>query len=266
MNMREYEFAVQIDDVSFHYLTPVKRQIFEGIPLPLRRVVKTKHVVFDAFQWNVRRGKITALLGQNGSGKTSLIKLISGMRLPNEGSIRVFGLPPQMVKPRIGLCLGVGLIYHRLTARENLEYFGQLYGVSNITKRIEQLAEMLDLGSVLDNLVETYSFGMKAKLAIARSLVHSPDLLILDEPTVGIDLTFAIQIRKFIKDLKCSVLLTTHYMNEAEELADDVCIINRGKILASGTKTEVLERTKVSNIPDAFTSLVDSHNQMRIAS
>ncbi|MCB0405773.1 MAG: ABC transporter ATP-binding protein, partial [Bdellovibrionales bacterium] len=149
------------------------------------------------------------------------------------------------------------LVYHRLTGRENLEYFGKLYGVQNLDRRIYQLAELLRLEKNLDQLVESYSFGMKVKLALARSMVHSPELLILDEPTLGIDLQLATQIRDFVKNLNCSVLLTTHYMEEAELLAEDVCIIDHGKILASGSKENVLRKFKVQTIPQVFSLVVN---------
>lgn len=266
MQTREYEFAIQIRDLLFYYLTPVKSPLIPGVPLPFKRISSKKRVIIDGMQLNIRSGCITALLGQNGSGKTSLIKLITGIRSPHRGEVRVFGLPPAQVKHRIGLCLGNSLIYNRLTARENLEYFGKLYSVSNLPRRISQLAELLELGPYLDNVVETYSFGMKAKLAIARSLIHSPDLLILDEPTLGIDLHLAKQIRQFIRGLKCTVLLTTHYMDEAEYLANDLCIIDAGKILALGSKADVLNQLNVTNVPDAFSQVVESQNRMRIAS
>ncbi|MCB0418524.1 MAG: ABC transporter ATP-binding protein [Bdellovibrionales bacterium] len=247
--------VIQVRDVYFDYSTPVKVPWIKG--LPFKRVIQQKHTALKGISLDIQPGKITALLGRNGSGKTTLIKVMTGARFPSSGTVSLFGNDPQAVRHRIGLCLGGSLVYHRLTGRENLEYFGKLYGVPNLDRRIYQLAELLRLEKNLDQLVESYSFGMKVKLALARSMIHSPELLILDEPTLGIDLQLATQIRDFVKNLNCSVLLTTHYMEEAELLAEDVCIIDHGKILASGTKENVLRKFKVQTIPQVFSMVVN---------
>jgi ABC-type multidrug transport system ATPase subunit len=246
------QFAIEIQDLFFSYLTPRKEAYIKGVPLPFKKVVNDKKIALNGINLKMEAGKITALLGRNGSGKTSLIKLISGTRTPDSGEIKIFGLPPLYARHRMGVCLGGTLIYHRLTARENLEYFGRLYNVPNVPKRIKELTDMLELDSVLDNMVETFSFGMKAKLAIARSLIHSPELLILDEPTLGIDLHLATQLRNFIRNLKCTVLLTTHYMEEAQELADDLCLIDKGKITDLGPKDVILGKYHAKGVSEAF--------------
>lgn len=245
-------FAIEIKDVLFSYLTPRKKEYFEGVPFPFRRVVNERKIALNGVSVNIEANKITALLGRNGSGKTSLIKLISGMRVQDSGEIKVFGVKPEAARARMGVCLGNTLIYHRLTARENLEYFARLYDVQNVKKRIEELSELLELTDAIDNMVETFSFGMKAKLAIARSLIHSPDLLILDEPTLGIDLQLATQLRSFILSLKCTVLLTTHYMEEAQSLADDLVLIDKGKITAVGPKNSVLAQFQAKGVSEVF--------------
>jgi ABC-type multidrug transport system ATPase subunit len=266
MNKKEDTSAVRVEDLFFYYLTPEKKPLFEGSSLPFKKIVFEKNVALNHVSLNIQSGGITALLGRNGSGKTSLIKIITGARLPHGGKISVFNESPDKIKHRLGLCLGGTLVYHRLTARENLEYFAKLYGVEDMDKRILSLSEMLDLTSHLDQMVETFSFGMKMKLALARSMIHSPDLLILDEPTLGIDIEHANHIREFIRNLKCTVLLTTHYMEEAEMLSDYLCFIDKGNILAHGTKSDVLSLYGAQSVPDAFTHALKSTTEYRKAS
>jgi len=256
-------YAVQVFNLFFYYLTPRKERIFKN--LPLKRIVFEKKYALENVNFHMRTNRITALLGKNGSGKTTLIKLITGARLPQQGSVTILGETPAKMKPRIGLCLGGTLVYHRLTARENLEYFGKLYNVQNLPARIQELAEMLDLAPHLDQLVESFSYGMKTKLALARSMIHSPEILILDEPTLGIDIHIAIQIRNFIKNLNCTVLLTTHYMEEAQALADDLCIIDSGKILSQGEKNEVLNSYGASDTADAFMKALSLNDEIQVA-
>lgn len=244
--------AIELNNIYFSYRTPRKVEFFEGFPLPIKRVVNNPKLVLKDINLNIETNKTTALLGRNGSGKTTLIKLITGTRMPQSGTVRVFGTNPLDARNKIGVCLGGSLIYYRLTARENLQYFARLYGLENPTSKIRELAERLELDDVMDDIVESYSFGMKAKLAIARSLIHDPKLLILDEPTLGIDIRLATELRKFIKNIDCTVLLTTHYMDEAQELADNLCVIEHGEICASGSKEEVLAKYETSRVSEAF--------------
>lgn len=252
-------YVVQTTDLYFYYLTPRKARTNWFLRVP--KIEFQKSVALDGVSLNLKRGEVTALLGRNGSGKTTLIKLILGARYPHRGNLTVFGNSPSHAKGQVGVCLGATLIYNRLSGRENLEYFGRLYNVSNLNHRIEELANLLTLEESLDNLVETYSFGMKAKLAIARAMIHSPELLILDEPTLGIDIPLAIQIRKLIKSLNCTILLTTHYMEEAEMLADNLYIIDKGRMLTSGTKAEVLAQAGAATVSDAFLHFVEGNKE-----
>jgi sodium transport system ATP-binding protein len=260
---KEKKIAIRVEDLFFYYVTPEKKPLFPNLKLPFKKITFEKNVALNHVSVGIESGKITALLGRNGSGKTSLIKLITGARLPHSGKVSVFGEPPDKIRHRLGLCLGGTLVYHRLTARENLEYFAKLYGVVDTDNRINELCEMLDLRTHLDQMVESFSFGMKMKLALARSMINSPELLILDEPTLGIDIEHAAHIRTFIRALKCTVLLTTHYMEEADALADDVCFIDHGNILTHGTKAMVLGRYGAKNIPEAFTAAITSPTQLR---
>lgn len=257
------DLAIQAEGLFFYYITQERKKV-AGIPF--KRLISHRHVALDHLSLDIRAGRITALMGKNGSGKTTFIKIATGARLPHEGKVRVFGVAPDKVKSRVGLCLGASLVYHRLTARENLEYFGQLYRVARLDRRIDELAHLLRLEDSIDALVETYSFGMKAKLALARAMIHSPDLLILDEPTLGIDYQLAVELRSVVRSLKCTVLLTTHYMEEADALADDLVLIDGGRILASGEKNQVLAQYGATNVAGAFVNSLEGPPRLRSAS
>lgn len=259
--MHSSEYVVEAEGVCFAYRTAYKTPLL--FPwLPIKRTAYQTKIALHNVDFRLRSNRITALLGKNGSGKTTLIKLLSGIRHLQKGRVTVFGQKPEQAKDRIGLCLGNTLIYHRLTGRENLEYYGKLFNASALDDRITTLCDVLGLKPHLDQMVESYSFGMKAKLAIARSLIHSPELLILDEPTLGIDYGLSQDIRRFIRGMNCTILLTTHYMEEAEYLADDICFIDGGKILAYGTRAEVLERYGSTRIVDAYNRAIEKREPL----
>lgn len=190
----------------------------------------------------LKKGEILGLLGPNGSGKTTFTKCLCGLLQPTEGTIFVNGKPVEDSLEEIGVMLGYSMIYYRLTGYSNLKYFAKIYGVKNYRKRIDEISRFLEIDKWLYNYVETYSLGMKSKLAMARALIHDPEILFLDEPTLGLDPAISINIRHEIKKSGKTILLTTHYMDEAQELCDKVAIINRGKIVAIDT-TENLKKS-----------------------
>jgi len=189
----------------------------------------------DDVSLEINEGEIFGLLGPNGAGKTTLIKMLCGLLTPNEGTIAIKGRDIEESIGSIGIMFGFSMIYHRLTGYDNLRYFAELYGVENYKERIRELSEMLELGPWIHSFVEQYSSGMKSKLALARVLIHNPDILFLDEPTLGLDPKISLKIRSFIKDLGKTILITTHYMEEANELCDRIGIINKGKIIRVDT-------------------------------
>lgn len=178
----------------------------------------------------ITQGETFVLLGPNGAGKTTLIKILCGLLLPTSGDVLIRNRPVVESQQEIGLMLGFSMIYYRLTGYDNLKYFAKLYRIKNYRERIEELAEILDLGSWLDEYVEHYSTGMKSKLALARALIHNPRVVILDEPTAGLDPVMAREIRARIKSMDKTIFLTTHNMIEAEALASRIAFLNRGKI------------------------------------
>jgi ABC-2 type transport system ATP-binding protein len=191
----------------------------------------------------VRRGELFGLLGPNGAGKTTLVRCAATLLIPDGGEIRVLGRDvfreSRWCRQRIGLLTsGERTLYWKLSARANLEFFAALYGLAGAEreKRIDYLIELLGLKDVERERVERYSSGMKQKLSLARAMVHDPELLLLDEPTIGLDPQFARFIRRFIKEELNekhgkTILLTTHYMDEADELCDRIAFINQGRIV-----------------------------------
>jgi ABC-2 type transport system ATP-binding protein len=205
----------------------------------------TEHTRTEALRGvdlTVDRGEIFGLLGPNGAGKTTLTKILATLLLPTRGEARVLGLDvvreALALRPRIGLVLGGERgLYNRVSGRENLRYFADLFGVP-IADRERRVAEVLDrvgLTESADRRVEEYSRGMKQKLHLARGILHRPELLFLDEPTIGLDPKSAREARKLIRAFAAegvTIFLTTHYMFEAEELCPRVAVLSRGKIVA----------------------------------
>ncbi len=190
----------------------------------------------------VERGSIFGLLGPNGAGKTTLTKILSTLLLPSEGKALVLGHDVQTdtawLRPRIGLVLGGERgLYNRINGRENLRYFADLYGIPMAEReaRIDEVLARVDLTWAADRRVEEYSRGMKQKLHIARGVMHRPEILFLDEPTIGLDPKSARETRKLIRSLVgdgVTIFLTTHYMFEAEELCPQIAVLSKGRIVA----------------------------------
>ncbi|WP_416305154.1 ATP-binding cassette domain-containing protein [Neptunicella sp. SCSIO 80796] len=182
-------------------------------------------------------GQVLALLGPNGAGKTTTLRILSTALKADSGTVRIDGddvlKNPLIARKKIGFLSGTTGLYGRLTGRENIAYFGQLHGLgaSTIASRIEELAELLDMQNFLDRRSETFSSGMKQKTAIARAVIHQPALVILDEPTTGLDIMATQTVLDFIKRLKAQgtpVIFSTHHLDEVNELCDRVTVIDKG--------------------------------------
>jgi ABC-2 type transport system ATP-binding protein len=226
--------------------------------------------------FEVEAGELFGLLGPNGAGKTTTIKILTTLLLPSAGSARVLGFDPASqpgeIRRRIGHVFGGDRgLYDRLSALDNLRYFGDLYRVPVREKRarIEELLELVGLTGRERERVETYSRGMRQRLHIARGLLHDPEVLFLDEPTIGLDPVGAREVRDTIANLRHqgkTILLTTHYMYEADELCQRVAVIAKGQVVGEGTpgelKRRVLDRTIIEietfGIEDATTERVRS--------
>lgn len=198
----------------------------------------------DAVTIKVEPGIVFGFLGPNGAGKTTMVRMLNGLLRPTHGKAVIFGKDIQQEGPFIRSKTGVQTdtnLYEKLSAKENLEIWGSLYGLTtnNLYRRIDTLLEMFSLAGKRDVVVGNFSKGMKQKLAIARALIHDPEILFLDEPTAGLDPEASEEVilflQKYIKDGKRTVFLCSHRLDEVERLSQAIAIIYQGRILANGT-------------------------------
>jgi ABC-2 type transport system ATP-binding protein len=220
------------------------RRVFRATIGTLRRRTKEVLAVED-ISFDVQSGELFGLLGPNGAGKTTTVKMLTTLLIPTGGSARIMGYDvvreASAIRPLIGFIFGGERgLYWRLSAKDNLRYFADLYHVEpNVAKRrVSELLELVDLSGREDEKVEGYSRGMRQRLHVARALLHDPQVLFLDEPTMGLDPVGARGLRQVIKNLVAeqkTVFLTTHYMFEADELCERIAVINHGRIVALDT-------------------------------
>jgi ABC-2 type transport system ATP-binding protein len=212
----------------------------------------------DGVSLNIRQGEIFGLLGPNGAGKSTTIRMLCTLLEPSSGTALVNGYDIVIDAARVRQSLGTVLagersIYWKLTARENLEYFAALYHIpADVAKRrATELLDRMELTSRGDDLVEKFSTGMKQRVAISKALIANPPILLLDEPTLGLDPQAARKVRELISELKAeghTILLTTHYMEEADQLSDRIGIIDQGKIIALDTPAALKERIQQKDV------------------
>jgi len=219
----------------------------------------------DGISFQVAEGEIFGLLGPNGAGKTTTLRLLATLLEPSAGTARIAGhdilREPGAVRRKIGFLSGDMGLYHRLTPREILTFFGRLndWNGDRLGRRIDELAAALAMREFLDTKVDKLSTGMRQKTAIARTLLHDPPILILDEPTAGLDVPTARVIEEFIRNGrqagKC-ILFSTHVMEEAEFLCDRIAVIHQGRIRALGTMRELTELTGKQRLREIFLALL----------
>jgi ABC-2 type transport system ATP-binding protein len=222
----------------------------------------------DGVSFEVAKGEIFAFLGPNGAGKTTTIQMLTTLQRPTSGTMKLDGLNPvtQQLEARrtFGIVFQDPSLDSELTAYENMELHGVLYHVPRKVRaeRIELLLKLFELWDRKDSYVKTYSGGMKRRLEIARGFLHTPKILFLDEPTLGLDPQSRNQLWTHVKSLNESegvtVFLTTHYMDEAERVAHRIAIIDHGKIVSVGTAQELKERTGADSLEGAFLKLTGS--------
>ncbi|MGK4579909.1 ABC transporter ATP-binding protein [Kitasatospora sp. HPMI-4] len=228
----------------------------------------------DGLSLSVEPGELFGLLGPNGAGKTTTIKILMTVLLPTSGQVRVAGLDVvaerRQVSRRIGVVIGGDRgLYERLTASENLRYFADLYGLDARTRRhrVPELLELVGLADRAGDRVESFSRGMRQRLHIARGLLHDPEVVIMDEPSNGLDPVAGRDLRELVRGLAGdgrTVLLTTHYMQEAEALCDRIAVINHGRKIYEGTATDLKYATDGRQVTAIESYGVDESHLARI--
>lgn len=255
-NSMEDKSLIEVEDLS---------KVYHGSD-DGRPVVALRDATFTA-----RPGRIFGLIGANGAGKTTTLRILSTVLGPSGGSARICGFDvqkaPDEARRRIGFLSGSTGVYDRMTPREFIDYFGGLAGLDPevLTKRREELIEMLDMGSFADRYCGVLSTGQKQKASIARSLIHDPPVLIFDEPTSGLDILVARTVIDFLESLKSdkrTIIVSTHIMTEAEQLCDDMAIIHRGRVLVCDSVEALKEKYKEDSIQNIFYRLIDEQKEL----
>ncbi len=242
----------------------------------LTRKFDKNFIAVDDISFNVKQGEIFAFLGPNGAGKTTTIRMLTTLLHPSSGTISVNGFDP--VKQSGDVRRSLGIVFQdpslddELTAWENMELHAVLYRVPSIhrNQKIEKLLKFVELWDRKDDLIKHFSGGMKRRLEIARGLLHSPKILFLDEPTIGLDPQTRNHIWTYVRNLNKSegltVFFTTHYMDEAEKSASRIAIIDHGKIISDGTAEELRQKTGSASLEEAFISMTGKHIRSEDAS
>jgi ABC-2 type transport system ATP-binding protein len=246
-------------------------------------LIETSHLVkrfgdkvaVNDISFDVRAGEVFGFLGPNGAGKTTTIKMIVGLLQPSSGTVKVAGFDVQkesmQAKASSGYVPDTPNLYMKLSARELLRFVGDLYELKRgkVDERIDELLRMFDLADVRDDLIDSYSHGMKQKAALAAALIHDPKVLVLDEPTVGLDPKSARLIKDILRQLAdrgAAVFLSTHILEIAERMCDRIGIIDHGNLVAQGTMAELrASSTGGGSLEDIFLALTGGAEEAEIA-
>ncbi|MBI5556897.1 MAG: ABC transporter ATP-binding protein [Deltaproteobacteria bacterium] len=230
----------------------------------LKQYKNTDQPALNNFSLEVRQGEFFGLLGPNGAGKTTVISIFSGLMPPDSGTVRVMDMnfreKHNEIKHILGLAPQEIGLYNKLTASENLAFFGRLFGIKGkkLTERIRQKLEFVSLAEHAARPVSTFSYGMKRRLNLAAGLLNDPQVLVLDEPCVGIDAQSRNLIHEQLKELNrrgTTILYTTHYMEEAQELCSRICIMDNGRLVEQGPPATLLRESGMPNLEDLFLHL-----------
>ena len=220
----------------------------------------------DNVSLSIKQGELFGLLGVNGAGKTTLIKILCGLTKKTSGTITInnFNLDKEIdkIKEIIDISPQETSVANNLTVKENLEFFGNIYN-NNDANTINEIVDIFNLNEVLNQRAKTLSGGYKRRLSIAIALISKPKILFLDEPTLGLDVFARRELWNIIKKLQknITIILTSHYLEEIENLCDRVAILSNGKLLKTGTIEEIKQITNTQNFEDAFIKLVEAKNE-----
>ena len=221
----------------------------------------------DGVSFTAPDGEITGLLGPNGAGKTTLLRMLATLMIPDAGSARIDGhdvvRDRYAVRHRIGVLSDARGLYPRLSARENIRYYGALHGLvgDTLDARVDELVRALGIAGIADRRAQGFSQGERMKVAIARALVHDPQAILLDEPTNGLDIMSIRALRSLLRELRANgkcLLFSSHVMQEVSALCDSIVILGRGRVIATGTAAELLLQSGESSLEDAFVRLLGS--------
>lgn len=219
----------------------------------------------DNISFTAKEGEVVGIIGPNGAGKTTLLRMIAGIMEPTSGEVLIDNKTHQEdmigIKKKIAFLSGNTKLYKDISPYELLEMAGNYYEVDEKTleKRIKDIVKKFNMSSFLNQKISTLSTGQYQRTSIARCLVHNPDYYILDEATSGLDVISSKSILDFIKEVKKEnkcIIYSTHYMEEAENICDKIVMINKGKVIAQGTPTEICKKTKTTNLRDSFFALI----------
>lgn len=220
----------------------------------------------DDLSFKVDKGEIFGLLGENGAGKTTMLRMLATMLVPNSGTALMEGLDitkePEKVRAHIGILFGgESGLYDRLTAAENIIYFGELNDMdrNTIKARIKELTSIFGMGEYIGRKAGKLSKGMKQKVAFARSIIHNPDIMLFDEPTSGLDVSAIREVHDFILNCKTegkTIVFSSHTMSEVEKLCDRIGILHKGKLMDVGTIDELKEKYALTSLEEVFVRLV----------
>lgn len=267
--MSDYSLLILGQLRSFHEYAHVKESMMMIDMKPssmnqpviaLREVSKTyeKHTVIHPTSFSVQKGDMFGMLGPSGSGKTTTIKLMIGMEQPDTGEVITLGtkLPNLQVFQRIGYMAQSDALYHELSAYENVDFFASLYGLKDAYKkeRIQAVLELVNLLPHAKKPIHQFSGGMKRRLSLAIALLHEPEVLVLDEPTVGIDPVLRQSIWKTLNELKMNgttIVVTTHVMNEAEQ-CERIVLLRDGRLIAVGSPDELKDQHQAKSLEEVF--------------
>jgi ABC-2 type transport system ATP-binding protein len=238
------------------------------LAISIQRVFKTYPNGVKALQGvdlDVHKGEVFGVLGPNGAGKTTLLNIMATLLLPETGKVEILGLSafddPKIVRQKMNLCSGNANFAWSLTIRENLRFYAMLYGLSPAAreKKLGELITAFGLEPYADRRFDEVSTGTKQRMALAKSIINDPEILLLDEPTVGMDPDIALKVRRYISDYHtrtgCTVLLTTHYMPEAEMLCQRIAFVREGQVRALGTPAELRQKLNAKDMEGVFLEL-----------